>query len=191
METPGAQEQAQGKAQETRTFPIMGRRVTERGVSIPWALIAPHEAQALVNHGGQTLERLAERGGLAPCEALAVLEDRTWRAIPPGYAEDDLAQFVAKAFATLSADLTATRQAREEAERERDAMQRRAEAAEDDWQVAEKRAEAAEALRAALLQQIAKLRDEMYAWQGLSDVRMRQIRDWRERLAAALSEGKE
>ncbi len=54
----------------TRRFPIQG------GPSIPWWIIAPHEKQALRNHGGQTLERLAERGGLGPSEALAVLEDR-------------------------------------------------------------------------------------------------------------------
>lgn len=54
-------------------FPIMGRR------PIPMGMIAPHEAQALDNHDGQDLVRLAERGGLDPTEALAVLEDRPWR----------------------------------------------------------------------------------------------------------------
>lgn len=54
----------------TRRFPI------QDGPSIPWWIIAPHEKQAIKNHGGQTLERLAERGGLSPSEALAVLEDR-------------------------------------------------------------------------------------------------------------------
>lgn len=56
-----------------RRFPIL------RGGSIPWDLIAPHEKQALENHCGQTLERLAERGGLGTCEAVAVLEDRRWK----------------------------------------------------------------------------------------------------------------
>lgn len=46
--------------------------------SIPWELILPHERQADRNHG-QTLKRLAERGGLSPCEAVAVIEDRDWR----------------------------------------------------------------------------------------------------------------
>lgn len=46
--------------------------------SIPWAVIAPHERQADRNHG-QTLKRLAERGGLSACEAVAVLEDRDYR----------------------------------------------------------------------------------------------------------------
>ena len=63
---PGAVQQ---KTQE-RQFTIM------RYGQIPWSVIAPHEAQALRNQGGQTLERLQERGGLSPEEALAVLEDR-------------------------------------------------------------------------------------------------------------------
>lgn len=45
---------------------------------IPWALIAPHEAQAQRNHW-QSLDTLASRGGLSACEALAVIEDRPWR----------------------------------------------------------------------------------------------------------------
>jgi hypothetical protein len=53
--------------------------------AIPWDLIQPHGAQAKANHGGQTLRRLAQRGGLSPCEAVAVLEDRKWT---PMNAED-------------------------------------------------------------------------------------------------------
>lgn len=45
--------------------------------TIPFSLLAPHEKQAQHNHG-QTLKRLAERGGLSPDEAVAVLEDREW-----------------------------------------------------------------------------------------------------------------
>lgn len=57
-----------------KKFPIMhGGGVT----SIPWDLIAPHETRAGLNHR-QTLEHLANRGGLSPCEAVAVLEDRRW-----------------------------------------------------------------------------------------------------------------
>ncbi len=40
---------------------------------IPWAMIAPHEPQALHNHGQQSLATLARRGGLSPSEAVAVL----------------------------------------------------------------------------------------------------------------------
>lgn len=45
---------------------------------IDWALIAPHEGQAIMNHG-QGLATLHSRGGLSACEAVAVLEDRPWR----------------------------------------------------------------------------------------------------------------
>lgn len=53
-------------------FPILGTSFT-----IPWEAIAPHEEQAMKNHG-QTIKRLAERGGLDWVEALAVMEDRKW-----------------------------------------------------------------------------------------------------------------
>lgn len=46
--------------------------------AIPWALIARHEAQALKNHGGQSLIRLAERLGLSAEEAVAVIEDKDY-----------------------------------------------------------------------------------------------------------------
>lgn len=66
----------------SRQFPIMDEEDARRRVplkwQVPWALLAPHERQALSNHG-QTLERLAERGGLGPSEALAVIEGRRWR----------------------------------------------------------------------------------------------------------------
>ncbi|MGE0853325.1 MAG: hypothetical protein AB7O44_27560 [Hyphomicrobiaceae bacterium] len=65
-----------GKAPDAdagRVFPIMNIMA-----SIPWALIAMHEKQAIANHG-QSLEMLASRGGLSTCEALAVIEDRPWR----------------------------------------------------------------------------------------------------------------
>lgn len=44
-------------------------------VGLSWSMLAPHESQAQTNHG-QTLRRLAERGGLSPREALAILENR-------------------------------------------------------------------------------------------------------------------
>lgn len=46
--------------------------------AIPWDMIKPHEQQARANHCGQGLIKLAQRGGLSPDEALAVLEDRGW-----------------------------------------------------------------------------------------------------------------
>ena len=47
-------------------FPI------QDGPSVPWAFMAPHEAQARKNHG-QTLEGLAERGGLGCAEAWVIV----------------------------------------------------------------------------------------------------------------------
>lgn len=71
-----------------KCFPIMwpegrwrtyGRRI-EVGCpdTIPWFVIAPHEAQARENHD-QNLITLARRGGLDPVEAVAILTDRSWR----------------------------------------------------------------------------------------------------------------
>ena len=47
--------------------------------SVPWPVVAAHTEQAKKNHGGQSLERIAARGGLSPTELAAVLEDRRWR----------------------------------------------------------------------------------------------------------------
>ena len=55
-------------------MPIMGSAIMSE---IPWAMIAPHEAQATRNHG-QTLNRLAERGGLCSSEALQILDGKPW-----------------------------------------------------------------------------------------------------------------
>ncbi len=44
---------------------------------VPWALVEAHEEQALMNHG-QSVRRLAHRGGLDPLELVAVLTDRSW-----------------------------------------------------------------------------------------------------------------
>lgn len=62
-----------------RRFPIM-----DAGFSIPWTMIAPFEQQARRNHD-QSLERLAERGGLDPVEALAVLDGKKLRVALSGY----------------------------------------------------------------------------------------------------------
>lgn len=56
-------------------MPIMNSKFMNE---IPFAMIAPHERQADRNHF-QTLDSVAERGGLGVCEALAILEDRPWR----------------------------------------------------------------------------------------------------------------
>ncbi len=43
--------------------------------SVPWDVVAPYEKRAMQNHGGQTLEGLAERGGLSPGELYALITD--------------------------------------------------------------------------------------------------------------------
>lgn len=58
-----------------RQFPILQSKPPQ---TIPWAMLIPHEAQAWINHG-QTLEELANRGGLSWAETLAVLQNKKWR----------------------------------------------------------------------------------------------------------------
>lgn len=67
---------------EQRMFPIL------RGPTIPWEMIAPHEAQAKLNHGGQDLEMLARRGGLCPEEAVAAMTGRRLSWAKPGAPEE-------------------------------------------------------------------------------------------------------
>lgn len=62
-----------------RMFPIQSSGVSGELLEIPWVLMQQHEFQALRNHCGQTLDRLAERCGLSACEAVAVLEDKNYR----------------------------------------------------------------------------------------------------------------
>lgn len=57
--------------------------------SIPWAVIEGHERQAMLNHG-QTLKKLAGRGGLGVCEAVAIIEDRQWHRMDAAIAEQRL-----------------------------------------------------------------------------------------------------
>ena len=47
--------------------------------TIPFSML--NEEWADRNHG-QTLKRLAERGGLGPCEAIAIMDRRKWMAMP-------------------------------------------------------------------------------------------------------------
>lgn len=67
----------------TVTFPVLWqgppKELERLGCprEVPLELVAPHEEQACRNHG-QSLKRLAERGGLGPKELLAVLHDREW-----------------------------------------------------------------------------------------------------------------
>ena len=73
-----------------KKFPILGELD-----EIPWAAIAPHEPQALKNHY-QTLERLAQRGGLAWSEVLSVLLDSRYTKIDEAIAKRKVLQIVSK-----------------------------------------------------------------------------------------------
>ncbi len=68
------------------SMPIMGCAAI---TSIPWAAIEEHGRQAMANHG-QTLKRLAGRGGLGVCEAVAIIEDRRWHRMDKADAEQRL-----------------------------------------------------------------------------------------------------
>ena len=61
--------------------------------TVPWALLAPHEERAHRNHD-QTLERLAERGGLDPSEIVALVEERKWMSLELPEAIDRLKALV-------------------------------------------------------------------------------------------------
>lgn len=56
-----------------------------RGVNIkkiPMKLLQPYEEQALRNHS-QSLQRLAERGGMDACEILGIVHGLRWRQLKP------------------------------------------------------------------------------------------------------------
>lgn len=73
---------------EERRFPVLRGTQRERDElerlgcprSVPWAFVAPHEQQAKLNHS-QTLERLAQRGGLSPSELVAVVRGEGYRVV--------------------------------------------------------------------------------------------------------------
>lgn len=81
--------------EQVRQFPIKHDDVIK---SIPWDVLKPHEVQALRNHK-QGLDRLAEHGGLTPCEALAVIEGRPWDRMAFTDARKRLADYVRGAVA--------------------------------------------------------------------------------------------
>lgn len=66
-----------------RQFPIhpgCWRILPKLPRSVPWSLVEPHEKQALSNHD-QTLERLAQRGGLTWMELADVIEGKKWNGV--------------------------------------------------------------------------------------------------------------
>lgn len=69
--------------------------------SIPWAVLKPHELQALRNHA-QGLDRLASKGGVTPCEAVAIIEGLLWHRMPFSEARDTLMGYVRKAMGSIN-----------------------------------------------------------------------------------------
>ena len=66
-----------------RMFPILlsyreSREHPDCPKEVPWALVEPCRVRAQKNHS-QTLERLAERGGLSPAELRCALENKELR----------------------------------------------------------------------------------------------------------------
>lgn len=93
-----------------RQFPIVHDEIVK---SIPWAVLEPHEAQAIKNHKCP-LEKLAAMGGLSPEEVLAIVEGRAWERMGFSEARQKLLDYVAGATGkpvtrpdTLAADLEA------------------------------------------------------------------------------------
>lgn len=59
---------------DARRFPVLKPTVGGPRESIPWKALEPHARQAIRNHS-QTLEQLAERGGLAWSEMFYILRN--------------------------------------------------------------------------------------------------------------------
>ena len=82
---------------DEKTFPILDWRGRYQKLGCPlfisWELIVKHEMQCIVNHG-QSVRRLAARGGLCPEELMAVLEDRSWFPMDTKEAIDQLNKFL-------------------------------------------------------------------------------------------------
>ena len=77
---------------DVKKFPVM---TTPRraGAFVFWEMVEPHREQAHRNHG-QSLERLAERGGCCPEELCAILEDREYCSMDYAEAESRLGELV-------------------------------------------------------------------------------------------------
>ena len=73
---------------------IEQRDLRVRLPNVPWSFVEPHADQAMRNHD-QTLERLNERGGLAPSELLAVIEHRRYVSMDESVALDVICALLA------------------------------------------------------------------------------------------------
>ncbi len=80
-----------------KRFKVLG---TNGKCSIPWIVIAPHEGQAIYNHG-QNLEMLNSRGGLCWSEMIAILEDRSWKKMDELVARKKVENIVRKNICTV------------------------------------------------------------------------------------------
>ncbi|MBX9754553.1 MAG: hypothetical protein K2X80_07335 [Pseudomonadaceae bacterium] len=58
-------------------MPVMGNKYVS---AIPMGMLTSYAAQAVRNHG-QTLDRLASRGGMCTSEILAVMDGLKWGAV--------------------------------------------------------------------------------------------------------------
>ncbi len=67
-----------------RSFPIQLPASSVEGCpsSVPWGFVEQYAARLLQNHG-QTVQRLAERGGLGICELAAAVIGVSWLDAPP------------------------------------------------------------------------------------------------------------
>ena len=61
------------------SMPIMLELGKKWDRTVPFSMLS--EDQAQTNHS-QTLQRLAERGGLGPDEAIAIMDKRRWMPMP-------------------------------------------------------------------------------------------------------------
>ncbi len=80
-----------------KRFEVLG---TKGKCSIPWMVIAPHEGQAICNHG-QDLEMLNRRGGLCWSEMIAVLEDRRYIKMDESIARRKVEEIIKKQIGTI------------------------------------------------------------------------------------------
>lgn len=96
--------------EERKGFPILNSGKQ----TVDWQLVADHGDQVRKNHY-QSVERLAQRGGLSWCELHAVLHNRTWRKMDENEAIIAIRALEAKYLAAHSVGSMELRQALEKA----------------------------------------------------------------------------
>jgi hypothetical protein len=87
---------------DERMFQIMGELVASREAPIPWSIFTTEDEQWAQRNHSQTLQRLNERGGLAPSEAVAVLEHRRWEHMDHKEADKRLREIVSQRLSASS-----------------------------------------------------------------------------------------